>query len=82
MTIKTKYEIGQRVWVVYEHQGEVCVYDDYIDEICIGENGLYYMLKEACIDRAEEDIVLYEKTDKLIEKIKQIMKEIRDKESK
>lgn len=82
MEIKTKYEIGQRVWVVYEHQGEVCVYDDYIDEICIGENGLYYMLKEACIDRAEEDIVLYEKTDKLIEKIKQIMKEIRDKESK
>lgn len=81
MEIKTKYEIGQRVWIAYENKGEVCVYDDYIDEICIGENGLYYMLKEACIDRAEEDIVLYEKTDKLIEKIKQIMKEIRDKES-
>lgn len=81
MTIQTKYEIGQRVWVVYEHQGEVCVYDDYIDEICIGENGLYYMLKEACIDRAEEDIVLYEDTDKLVEKIKQIMQEIREKES-
>lgn len=82
MTIKTKYEIGQRAWIVYENKGEVCVYDDYIDEICIGENGLYYMLKEACIDRAEEDIVLYEKTDKLVKKIKQIMKEIRDKESK
>ena len=82
MTIQTKYEIGQRVWVVYEHQGEVCVYDDYIDEICIGENGLYYMLKEACIDRAEEDIVLYEDTDKLVAKIKQTMQEIRDKESK
>lgn len=81
MVIQTKYEIGQRVWVVYEHQGEVCVYDDYIDEICIGENGLYYMLKEACIDRAEEDIVLYEDTDKLVEKIKQIMQEIREKES-
>ena len=81
MTIQTKYEIGQRVWVVYEHQGEVCVYDDYIDEICIGENGLYYMLKEAWIDRAEEDIVLYEDTDKLVEKIKQIMQEIREKES-
>lgn len=82
MVIQTKYEIGQRVWVVYEHQGEVCVYDDYIDEICIGENGLYYMLKEACIDRAEEDIVLYEDTDKLVAKIKQTMQEIRDKESK
>ena len=82
MTIKTKYEIGQRVWIIYENQGEACIYDDYIDEICMGENGLYYMIKEACIDRAEEDIVLYEDTDKLVEKIKQIMKEIRNKESK
>ena len=82
MTIKTKYEIGQRVWIIYGNQGEACIYDDYIDEICIGENGLYYMVKEACIDRAEEDIVLYEDTDKLVEKIKQIMQEIRDKESK
>lgn len=81
MEIKTKYEIGQRVWIAYENKGEVCVYDDYIDEICMGENGLYYMLKEACIDRAEEDIVLYEDTDKLVEKIKQIMQEIREKES-
>lgn len=82
MTIQTKYEIGQRVWIIYENQGEACIYDDYIDEICIGENGLYYMLKEACIDRNENDIVLYENTDKLVEKIKQIMQEIRDKESK
>lgn len=82
MTIKTKYEIGQRVWIVYENKGEACVYDDYIDEICIGENGLYYMLKEACIDGKEEDIIPYEDTDKLIDKIKQIMEEIRDKESK
>ena len=81
MTIQTKYEIGDKVWIVYENQGEACVYDDYIDEICIGENGLYYMVKEACIDRAEEDIVLYEDTDKLVEKIKQIMQEIREKES-
>ena len=82
MTIKTKYEIGQRVWIVYENKGEACVYDDYIEEICIGENGLYYMLKEACIDVIENNIVLYEDTDKLVEKIKQIMEDIREKESK
>lgn len=80
MEIKTKYEIGQRIWVVYENRGEVSVYDDYIDEICVNENGMYYMLREACIDRAEQDIVLYEDTDKLIEKIKQVMQEIREKE--
>ncbi len=81
MEIKTKYEIGQRVWIAYENKGEVCVYDDYIDEICMGENGLYYMIKEARIDRNENDIILYEDTDKLVEKIKQIMEEIRKKES-
>lgn len=81
MEIKTKYEIGQRVWIAYENKGEVCVYDDYIDEICIGENGVYYMLKEAGIDRNEEQIILYEDTDKLVEKIKQVMEEIRNKES-
>lgn len=80
MFIQPKYEIGQRVWIVYENRDEVCVYDDYIDEICIDDSGLYYMLKEACIDR-EEDIVLYKDTDKLVEKIKQIMEDIRKKES-
>lgn len=81
MEIKTKYEIGQRVWIVYENKGEACVYDDYIDEICISESGLYYMLKEASIDETEANIVLYENTDKLVEKIKQTMEEIREKES-
>lgn len=77
MTIKTKYEIGQKVWIIYENKGEACVYDDYIEEICIGENGLYYMLKEACIDVIENNIVLYEDTDKLVEKIKQIMEKMK-----
>ena len=81
MTIKTKYEIGQRVWIVYENRGEVCVYDDYIEEICVGKDGLCYMLRDYCDDVVEEDIVLYEDTDKLVEKIKQTMEDIRKKES-
>lgn len=82
MIIQTKYEIGQRVWVVYEHRGEVCVHDDYIEETCVNEEGICYMLKEACIEGKEEDIVLYEDTDKLVEKIKAIMEDIREKESR
>ena len=81
MTIQTKYEIGQRVWIVYENKGEACIYDDYIEEICVNSEGIYYMLKEACIEGAEEDMILYEDTNKLVEKIKQIMEEIREKES-
>lgn len=81
MFIQTKYEIEDRVWIVYENKGEVCVYDDYIDEICVDDNRIYYMLKETSMDIAEDDVVPYEDTDKLVEKIKQIMKEIREKES-
>ena len=80
MTIQTKYEIGQRVWIVYENKGEACVYDDYIEEIGVDDKRIYYILKNACIDRAEEDIVLYEDTDKLVDKIKETMENIREKE--
>lgn len=82
MVIQTKYEVGQRVWIIYEDRGEVCIYDDYIIEICVGKDGFCYMLRDYCDDVAEEDIVLYDETDKLVEKIKQIMEEIRDKERK
>lgn len=80
MIIKSKYEIGQRVWVVYENRGEACVYDDYIDEIFVNNEGINYMLREACIDGKEENIIPYEDTDKLVEKIKQIMQEIKNEE--
>ena len=73
MTIKSKYDIGQRVWVIYENQGEACVYNDYIDKICVNaKNEIYCILKDTCIDRSENDIVLYEDTETLIERIKEI----------
>lgn len=80
MEVKTKYEIGQRVWVVYRHKSEVCVYDDYIIEICVGKDGLCYMLGDYCDDVAEQNIILYDETDKLVEKIKQIAEEIKNEE--
>ena len=80
MKIQTKYEIGDKVWIVYENRGEACVYDDYIDEIFVNDEGINYMLREAYIDGKEENIIPYEDTDKLVEKIKQIMEDIRKKE--
>lgn len=80
MKIQTKYEIGDKVWIVYENRGEACIYDDYIGEIFVNDEGINYMLREACIDGKEENIIPYEDTDKLVEKIKQIMEDIRKKE--
>ena len=80
MEIKTKYEIGQHIWVVYENRGEVCVYDTKIIEISFDKEGFTYYTPE-CEDFFEEQIVLYEDKDKLVEKIKEIMNNIHKRES-
>ena len=82
MKIETKYEIGQRIWVVYADRGEVCIYDDYIGWISVDKEGLTYGLEEACDDKKEEDIILYNDKEKLLKKIEETMKQIRKKEGK
>lgn len=76
MNIKTKYEIGQRVWIVYKNKREVCTYCELIINIVIDENGLYYCTDNSYDEIKEEDIILEDDKDKLFEKIKQLMKEI------
>lgn len=94
MNIKTKYNIGDRVWIVnepiinneYVHDmpaGEVSLYDDYISSIEINKEGTFYLLKYSdCIDLKDDEIILYHETDKLLAKIQKMMSEIneRDKE--
>ena len=81
MDIKTKYEIGQHIWVVYRANKEVCVYDDYIVNISIDENKeLVYCTKETYEELKEKEIILYEELDKLGEEVKKLMQEIRNKE--
>lgn len=87
MEIKTKYEVGQRVWIVYEakinnyYTCEASVYDSYIDRIVIDKNELYYCCNDGNYTELKEDeIILYEDTEKLTEKIKKIMEEIENRE--
>ena len=79
MQIKTKYNIGDRVWIVYEDRGEVSVYDTWIDSIGYDKEGLTYYTRELN-DYSEEAIILYKEKDKLLERIETIMKEIHDRE--
>lgn len=92
MEIKTKYNIGDRVWVVYEPiinnqyhhnepSGEVTMYDDVISSIEIHKNKMYYLLEKAdCIDLEEDEVILYHETDKLLAKIQKLMHEIHERE--
>lgn len=77
MKIETKYDIGQRIWIVYEHQGEIHVYEDKIIEICIAEKGTVY-LPNSCTDEVEEEeIILYKDMDKLVSKIKELAEDVK-----
>lgn len=80
MKIETKYDIGQRIWIIYEHQGEIHVYEDKIIEICIAEKGAVYLPNSSTDEVEEKDVILYENTDMLVNKIKEVMEEIKKKE--
>lgn len=92
MNIKTKYNIGDRVWIVYEaivnnqyiHNqpaGEVSVYDDTICSIEIGKEETFYLLEKTdYIDVKEDEIILYNETDKLLAKIQKLMNDIHRRE--
>lgn len=75
MKIETKYEVGNHIWVIYEHGGEAHVYDAYINTISYDENGLLY-ITDGCVELKEEEIVLYDDMNKMVEKIVDIMVEI------
>lgn len=82
MEIRTKYEIGQKIWIVYENKGEVCMYCEPILDIVIDRNGLVYGTENSYDEIKEEDIITENDKDKLFEKIKQLMKEIDEEEVK
>lgn len=78
MVINNKFEIGQRVFVAYKYQGEVSVYDDYITEISVNNNGITYWLEYSTIDRVEAELIDYNNTDELITRIKRLLKELEE----
>ena len=78
MVINNKFEIGQRVFVAYKYQGEVSVYDDYITEISVNNNGITYWLEYSTIDRVESELIDYNNTDELITRIKRLLKELEE----
>ena len=72
MVIKTKYKIGQRMWLVSKNEPhkEVEVYSDLIDQVIIYNDGeIYYFLKELCDDVREDKLIPYDDTERLLQEI-------------
>lgn len=92
MKIETKYNIGDHIWVVYEARinneyyhnelaGEVSVYDTYICSISKYKDDLIYLCDDgAYSEMHEEDIILFDETDKLVAKIQELMGKINERE--
>lgn len=79
MKIETKFNIGDRVWIVYENRGEVNVYSDEIDSMTIENSGrLSIWFKDSdAMDVCEEELIEYNDLKKLAEKILEIDNKIR-----
>ena len=84
MKIETKFNIGERVWVVYEYNGELSVYSDVVDGFSIDNKGdlTVYLKDSDYFERNEYDLILYDDTEALIEKIIDTDKQINSREDK
>lgn len=74
MEIKTKFNIGDRVWIVYENKGEISVYSDIIDTFMIDKDGrvwVFFKYSDAA-EMEEKDLIGYDDTQKLLQKIKEL----------
>ncbi len=82
MKIETKFNIGDRIWVVYEHRGGVYVYSDEIDGMGIERDNkvaLYLKVSDS-FDTYEEDVFEYNDIEGLMNKIKELDDKIREEE--
>lgn len=82
MKIETKFNIGERVWVAYSYNGEIEVYSDEIDSMIIENTGkisVYFKNSDA-LDVYEEDLIAYDDTQGLIDRIRKLDTEIIEEE--
>lgn len=80
MKIESKYNIGDRVWIVgsdYRHE-MVYVYSDTINTICVnGNNEIRLWFNNCDDDLPEDEVVAYSDLEKLTERIITLEKSVR-----
>lgn len=78
MIIETKYGINRKVWVVIENEtkGTTEVFTDEIAYITYDGETVSYYMKTVDEEFLEEDLVPIENTQELLDKIKQVDKQV------
>lgn len=73
MEFKTKFNLGERVWIIEnDDRKNIYVSSDFISEIVITKTGINYFFASFCDDVAEENLIAYNDTKSLVEKIKEL----------
>ena len=76
MIINSKFNTGDRVWVVQNRRGVINVYSDIIAEICVFTTNkgdeIEYWLKDSYEYFSEKEIINYEDEEKLISMIEDL----------
>lgn len=84
MTVQTKYNIGDKIWIGYKQQDEVHLYEDVIKEIVIADGIEHTPMGTTSVRKveyigdkcpegiSEDEIVLFDSDKKLIELIRRL----------
>ena len=78
MNIKTEFQIGQKVYIIFKENNLVKLFADEVVEINIRSNGVYYYGKVMCEDFKEDELVDINAKEVLIEKIEKLTSEESD----
>lgn len=69
MNIKTKFKIGDEVYIIFKEDGIVKLFRDKIEEIAITKEHIVYYVDFICEEFEEYEIVLINNHEDLIKKI-------------
>ena len=78
MNIKTEFQIGQKVYIIFKENNLVKLFADEVAEINIRSNGIYYYGKVMWEDFKEDELVDINAKEILIEKIEKLTSEESD----
>ena len=71
MTISTKYDIGQKIWVLQEVNNTLVLFSDIITEITVNTAGkILYYTEQYDDELPEEYIIPYDDDERLLRYIK------------
>lgn len=75
MNIKTKFELGEKVYCVYKEDNIIKLFVDEVAEIVVSNDGIDYYGEIMCEEFKENEVVAYNDKEGLLNKIEELSSE-------